>query len=780
MASFVPNENDGPDPKFVNSISSPQAPRPDQTAETMVKGISSLFESAVTGFDQLFETKAKDQVKDIAKTADTMFGNNAAVDAVAAGGNPTEVLGDVNASGEGVLGGRGGTAKGAPPGVDKLGARISSLDEAYRNGDLSNSKFQAWVEMETRKAVAAYPAYEDKIRAEVRSRLGGSPDALRKSLVADLDAKYRAGKTEADKVYAFITKESNMEAYAGYPGGPDQVMKDYHAGKISIEQIYGIPAVYHAQMGQFKLNDARIKFGENNRKVAVEQTTRNFNDFTRQHVDGLINNFLDSPDIKQYLEKAKNNPESITKDDIQAARAAMRHYGMQIDGDISLIMRGVNPRNPNGEPLMPNMFGKNGTGTPEAIMGEANVKSIIENSKRYYNRLVEMIDSGKIDTVSAARESSELNQKLRSRDMFNQDQYLLNDSVLEKTNPTLHKNTVNSPNYDKTVGEPWRNAGTRAFLFNIVTPSAAPPPTITEATKPDKNLTKSENDSLKSNIYHGTVATMLSPAMKGENFDRAAMAVFGPGNEDFLKNWTSNNHTNMYIQLTSEGFTKRMIEAGQRDPRLLAYYANWAERNVGTAMKGPIESLVAQIKADPRLQVDWDPTSMQMNVTNSVTTKLGQSRLPAEVERATIAMNATISNLKSVFEAAGKSPTILYDTLRAAGMNIDQAEADNAAKKPSNIDKTSTETNAKLLEMGKAAASKVIEGFSDRAGRVSDAFSNMKGAEPPKAVTPKGFTPDQFGEAMKQFPNARVDRQGRLLVEKDGKWQVITPKTQPQ
>lgn len=772
MASFVPPDNNASDPRFLNYFTSPSTPKPDQSGEVMTKGISTLLDDAATGFDKLFERKATDQVRAFAKDADELFGNNAGVKAVAAGENPTDVLGDTNAAGEGVIGGNR-SAKGAPPGVDKLGARIASLDEAYKNGDLSNSKFQAWVEMETRKVIGQYPEYEDKIRAEVRSRLGGSPDALRKSLVADLDAKYRAAASSQDKVYNFITKESNMEAYSSYPGGPAQVIQDWHAGKIDLSKIYGIPAEYYARLGQFKSEEAKIKWDSANKTVVSEKLERAVGDYARGHVASEINGFLDAPDIKNFLDKARTNPGSVTAKDVEAAKSAVRTYEQKIDAGLAQIARGINPS--SGKELYEGMYGENGKGTPEAIIGEAKYKNIIEGSKRYFNAIKSQIDGGKFDVVSSIREHGDVTFDIAKGKIFDNNQFLVNSAVLEKTNPELHKALVNSANYDKEIGERWRTAGTRAFLTDIVTPQSTPPPPLTEAVKPNPKLTKTENDSLKSNVYSGAVSVLLNPATKGPNFERAAQSVYGPGNEDFMKQFTSNNHTKIYLQMTAESFTNKIVEAGKTNPEVVSQYLSWAERNVGPALKPQIESLYKKIQEDPRLQVQWDAQYMQMTVENTAADKYG-GRLPQDVQQSVVLMNNTITNLRKVYEAAGKNPSVLYDTLRSVGMNIESSEAANARKKPTDIDKTSTDTNKKVLDTGKAAVESIVEGVTSRAKIIQEQVPNFRPSERPEYPTsPKGFTAEQFTAAQKQFPDARIDRQGRLVMEKDGKWFLITP-----
>lgn len=798
MASFVPPDDNSTDPKFLNYFSSPSPDKPNQTGEVLTKGISSLFDSAVTGFDKLFEKNAKDQVKDIAKNADEMFGNNAAVKSVAEGTNPTDVLGGTTATGEGVMG-TTRTAKGAPPGVDKLGARIASLDEAYKNGDLSNSKFQAWVEMETRKAISQYPEYEDKIRAEVRSRLGASPDELRKSLVSDLDAKYRAAAAGQDKVYNFITKESNMEAYSSYPGGPAQVIKDWKDGKIDLEKIYGIPYEYHSRLGQFKSEEAKIKWDIANKGAANEKMERIVGDYARGHVAAEINGFLDAPDIKNFLEKAKTNPNSVSADDVNAAKSVIRTYEQKIDQHLALIARGVNPA--DGKPLYEGIYGPDGKGTPEANLGETKMKNIIEGSKRYFNAIKAQVDSGKFDVVSAIREHGELTFDIQKGKMFDADKYYLNSAVLEKTTPELYKSIVNSSNYDKTVGDPWRNAGTRAFLTDIVTPQKTPPPTLTDAVKTKKELTKSENDSLKSNIYNGSLSVLLNPATKGPNFERAASAVYGPGNEDFMNQWTSNNHTKMYVQMTSDAFTTKMIEAGKNNPQVLQQYVSWAERNLGPALKPQIESLYKKIQEDPRLQVTWDTKYMQMSVDNTAAVKYGGARLPQDVQQSVFMMNASIANLRKAYEAAGKNPDSLYDTLRAAGMNVEGTEAANAGKKPSDIDKVPKAGDKTTLTPGGNESPVTLEpslntsytnpklsgpGGTLRPGQSAGAPAgltnkdriNKRLNQPVASETsefPKGFDVETYGSAMKRFPTARIDNQGRLVVNKDGKWYQIQP-----
>jgi hypothetical protein len=772
MASIVPQESDSGDPKFLNYFSSPSAPKPDQAGENLTKGIASLFESSVTGFDKMFEKKAVDQVKDIAKSADELFGNNAAVKTVAEGSNPTDVLGDVNAQGEGVLGLGGRGSKGAPPGVDKLGAKISSLEEAYRNGDLSNSKYQAYVEMETRKAIANYPEYEDKIRAEVRTRLGGSPDQLRKQLVADLDAKYRSANTEANKIFTFITSPSNQTAFGSYPGGPEKVIQEYleggHKDPAWISKVIGIATRFHARKGAFDSSNAEIDYLEKNTKYAAEQFERGYGDYIRGHVNETLNNLLDDPKIKEFLDKAKADPKSVTADDITAAKSLFSVYEQKIAKELNDMSAGYNPG--TRDPIsiaMPD--GR----TPASILGN-KLKEVHSSAWETFKAMKGAVDGGKFDLVSTIKDHSEISLDINKSHMLDQSQELKNIATLEKLSPDLLKTMVNSQNYVKDIRDKYLAAGTRSFLMNITAPQATPPPSLTDAMQPDKKLTPTENKSLAAAKYNGAVSVLLDPNNTGETFLRSAKAVYGPGNEKFMTN--IDNPTRVYVQMTSDAFTKKMLAHANQDPELLQNYFNWSSRFLPKALQGPIETMSNAIQNDPRLEFQWDAGTMQMSITNTAAAKLG-GRIPDEVKNTQFMVNAAVKQMKAIAEASGQPTVSIYDSLRAAGMNVSEAEKANETKTPTDFDarnklgmKTIVDKWGQNIDTAVTATKDVADSISQRV----KTFQPTQRAQTPD--TPMGFTSEQFEAAKKEYPDARIDRQGRLVVNVNGKWHQIKPK----
>lgn len=113
---------------------------------------------------------------------------------------------DENAQSGGIFGGPKGPVKGAPAGVQKLGSKVERLHDAYQNGQMSDSYYDAKLEAVVREAKARYPGFTEEVD-QITSRITGitPANALRRSILSDLDNAQRAANSGGNKWNTFLT-----------------------------------------------------------------------------------------------------------------------------------------------------------------------------------------------------------------------------------------------------------------------------------------------------------------------------------------------------------------------------------------------------------------------------------------------------------------------------------------------------------------------------------------------------------------------------------------------
>lgn len=100
--------------------------------------------------------------------------------------------------------------RGYPPGVATITSELPKYQRAYEAGNMSPTQY--WMQMQSRvsQAKAQYPGFTDKIDQIASQVTGGRPaDELRKAMLAEADARARAGSEGTDKRQQFIL--SNTE-----------------------------------------------------------------------------------------------------------------------------------------------------------------------------------------------------------------------------------------------------------------------------------------------------------------------------------------------------------------------------------------------------------------------------------------------------------------------------------------------------------------------------------------------------------------------------------------
>jgi hypothetical protein len=232
MATFAPEPQKSNDPSYLGTsqgtekasfqplASTPnlqQAPStPNYSSDTtygkIFAGVSDVLDTTVGALDKSVKIASEDELRTRLENVRNMFG----VAQAQANPNVSKQLGVEG----GALDNSGGSS--IPKAVDiasnRLGNTLEGLKARYLNGDLQNSAYWNRAEAEVRAVRAQYKGYEEHIDKKSAEILGTIPaNALRQSILQDVDTLFRKMQTAADKDQAFMAQHGDIIAMMGYP-----------------------------------------------------------------------------------------------------------------------------------------------------------------------------------------------------------------------------------------------------------------------------------------------------------------------------------------------------------------------------------------------------------------------------------------------------------------------------------------------------------------------------------------------------------------------------------
>lgn len=160
----------------------------------LFKGVANLVDAGVKETDRNIQANIKQDIFDQTDAVNSEFGIDDA----------TDLQSDATAQ---------ITAKTAPPGVERAGAQLESLQKAYEAGALKDSHYWARMNSIVRQLRGKYPGYRSEIDQMVSQVTGAKPaNALRESLMSEWAADASAAKAQANKDQDFIIW-ANKEGY---------------------------------------------------------------------------------------------------------------------------------------------------------------------------------------------------------------------------------------------------------------------------------------------------------------------------------------------------------------------------------------------------------------------------------------------------------------------------------------------------------------------------------------------------------------------------------------
>src|ERR1700722_4717273 len=118
-----------------------------------------------------------------------------------------------------------------PVGVDRFGDAISTAQEQYDQGTLTNSMYHGQLEQLVSQVKAAYPGFTDEVDQMIKDKTGIIPaEALRKDRLADLNALERAKAGQGDKDMAEYRSKAKFLGDSAELG--EKCYKSFFCGKF--------------------------------------------------------------------------------------------------------------------------------------------------------------------------------------------------------------------------------------------------------------------------------------------------------------------------------------------------------------------------------------------------------------------------------------------------------------------------------------------------------------------------------------------------------------------
>lgn len=718
MAEFnklVPKTDD---PSFLNYSRPVDAGPVDRSYGSLFENVGNMAGLAITATDNAIKKSIQDPLRrDLERVRDEEFGVNDATAAAAAGLPPTQARGDnttpaslFNADGT-VARPPSGTARGAPPGVTKLGATLSRYQEAYNSGMMSKSMYDGRLNAIIKQYKAANPGYEEEIDKMSASVVGFNPaNSLRSSLLADMDATARAAGSQRNQDLQFIAQN------AEYLNGWKTVYEDVMTGKNNMFDVYQYVMDKKQNKGlldaQHRERQAARERGEDVSQVAYTQA---MTDVTK-NAQSFIEDGIRRSNLLRTLEQLRTNPGSLTKQQVDEAVARLNQLEMDLGNQTNRILMGVDPH--TGQRANP--------GYLIDIKDGAKIETIRQQAQAFLKPYRDAIVGQHTGVLDALVTSNRVSQNLATRRVAEAFPELEIAKAVQEVGGMPAWNAIQS-NGDivNRLQNVTAQGVARMMTSNglaPVAPGSERPASASAAgdvlKKGTPTMTPAERVQIMDNHTRAHIRALMMPEVQANSamVDRGFQYMFGQENKDFLsKHFHSKDHLEVWSRMTDPKVTEVAKRVGGT---ALGNYAAWATHSFGGVFSTEARGLSEALKVTPRAKVEFDWDSYQFKAT--LTAAPGAPRegqtIPGNVQAKVHSLNKAVGNIVPILEAAGVDPKLhLNSTFRAMGIKLDEQAANRTN------DASAASTTAIPEGVGRSvtnAARGAVQGARGAAGEV--------------------------------------------------------------
>lgn len=537
-----------------------------------------------------------------------------------------------------------------PGAIDRAGKQLDVLNQAVRQGNLSESHYQARVNSVARQLRQQFPAFREHIDQTI-SRLNGTDpaNATRKALMAEAqDAADRASRKE-DKYQAFI----EWGIKQGHLSPTEQAMA--RSGKMTQEEVYAAITQSAYTDEKFKREQANLALrksrGEDTSRVAGEVLDGTTQDILDKSTNGALSAFgKTSKDMDAFVQKVQTG--NLTPEDTSAWTNHLNSAKADAHRRLNLA---IEQANNNG-----------------VTFKQDQLKQARERIDSHYQGFLDAAtnkDWGMLGQWKRSYEAKLENAKLG----FIEPEFNRRAAAFKAV---MGENAYLQTQTNATVLSAANNHS-KAFLLNgLATGSYR---SLQEAIQEGKGLAQTQADANKTATQtikeaSAMLADPKTPVAVSENI---AKSFFSDANASMLGATTASNRADAYEMLTNPAIGKRMSDLkaqGRED--IWNQYKRWTEQGRVTYGMTPVTD-VANYTKDRPFNVNFQPETGTFVVSKDpARTQKGNLRGAADAADEAIVQDAAkrlgkyVAPIISIAKAEGRDPTADIATyLRLGGVD---------------------------------------------------------------------------------------------------------------
>lgn len=503
--------------------------------------------------------------------------------------------------------------------------RVSRMNEAYRQGTMSDSYYNSQLVATTKELRVRYPGYRDEVDAAVSQITGVQPaNALRKSLLSDLNANAAARAGGASDAEKLLQKNATS-------------ITEIAPNFFSHRQLYvGKENNILTQAYQLDAERARVTAGTQrltyDQSTAGQVMTDSAVNVTRAAV-AKFNSWVDPTDgktINQKINELSNTggtPEQVANITNQLENIK-RQVTQGINAEFTDPAKGA-----GGKTLL-------------AIGKQENAKAATDAALEPINAALKQVKEGNIPMLKTIMDRFDLTKTSEAQRQM-------------ENNPTVKF----IAGLDKAGGQALIGSALQSTkLLPAFQKSLAEDKLIKTAAGDGSPISKHLDEAAKAGVSGGRVVTALVQGKLGiMNDDKigstgnvaAAKSLF---DEKFFSGLPEVEQQKTFNLLANNQHTARIVELDKKAPGLLQQYKEWSEYAASVVTSKGI-SAAQDAASDDRFKLSFNEKTMQLEMEPKpgMTNKLGngQSNIGTAYVRD---LNQTLRTLVPIYKASGADP----------------------------------------------------------------------------------------------------------------------------
>lgn len=473
--------------------------------------------------------------------------------------------------------------RGTPAGVARLGNTMSNLQDAYQQGKLSETYYNARLMQIVKEAKAANPGFEEAVDQHIKQITGIDPaNALRKSIQNDLDMAERARQSAMSKEEAYVKQNQEYltrETFEKINSG-DRSPKTMAQANLEIFNRLSHKTEVDAALKDLELTDK-------NDKQFQTKATRTAGMALDQYVNTEFFQMSDATaGSSGILVKIRNHDVSKpwTTQELDELRGSWNMVKQEFTVNIDAI-------------LSRQEFSGMDASAKKAARDAAIARvEVIENALT--NKEFGILASN--ENYVKAMNTADGRKLLENSDWFRKNAAIGNFPGGREFLNMMAMRTDGA----------WMQKGIQAARdlerLNLATRTKSLGGIIGDRME----LARKQANEGSPEAYTRTIqdaATGLINAPTGGVAENYAESIYGPDNAGFWGKIDPASKPRVYAMLTSPEATKKMIEVGKSNPELYESYQKFAVDGFNNLFRTKIQNISTEARwANSPIKIEWD------------------------------------------------------------------------------------------------------------------------------------------------------------------------------